>query len=40
LNNTFLRNGSIFGTPWTEIGTAETPNPYVVLRNNILVDDV
>jgi len=39
-NNTFLRNGSATGTPWTEVSTAETPNPYVVLRNNIIVDDV
>ena len=28
-NNTFLRNGSATGTPWTEVSTAETPNPYV-----------
>jgi len=35
-NNTFLRNNS--GSD-TEISSAERPNPYVVLRNNIMVDD-
>jgi hypothetical protein len=39
LNNTFLGNNSASATPWTEVGTSETPNPYVVLRNNIIVDD-
>ena len=39
LNNTFLANNGAVGTPWTEVGTSETPNPYIVLRNNIIVDD-
>ena len=39
-NNTLLRNNANTAQPWTEISTAERPNPYVVLRNNILVDDV
>ena len=39
-NNTFLRNSGAAAPSNTEISTAETPNPYVVLRNNILVDDV
>ena len=34
LNNTLFRNSGS-----TEISTAERPNPYVVLRNNIVVDD-
>ncbi len=38
-NNTFYRNNGATAQPNTEISTAETPNPYVVLRNNILVDD-
>ena len=38
-NNTFFKNNSNTGTQWTEISTSETPNPYVTLRNNIVVDD-
>ena len=35
-NNTLFRDA---GGINTEISTAETPNPYVMLRNNIIVDD-
>jgi hypothetical protein len=38
-NNTFFRNNANTVQPYTEISTAERPNPYVVLRNNVLVDD-
>jgi hypothetical protein len=39
LNNTLVRNNGNTAVDWTEVSTAETPNPYVVLRNNIIVDD-
>ena len=38
-NNTFLRNNGAAAQPYTEISSVETPNPYVMLRNNIVVDD-